>query len=133
MSEGLEIYDENENTILAYSDRITRILTIDQFAYADTFTKTYDFPEFMNHSPFVICSSFNSYIGSGDSVDVYFRGSPAPFERTLWYQITWSLSGSLLTVSGNKSDFYTTGTIGTARIRSNKISQPPFMLIIGVY
>lgn len=133
MPQGVQIKDELGNTVLDASDRVTRILTTDVFPYSDSFTRTYTFPEFESHAPFVICSSFNVYTTIVDSVDVYLAGNPLPNIKNVWYQITWELNGTTLTLNGKKSDFYVTGTFGTATIRSNRISKPPFQLIIGVY
>ena len=133
MPQGIQIKDESGNTVLDTSDRVTRILTTDTFPYSDSFTRTYTFPEFKNHTPFVICSSFNVYTTITDSVDVYLAGNPLPSIRNVWYQITWKLNETTLTLTGKKSDFYIKGTFGTATIRSDRISRPPFQLIIGVY
>lgn len=133
MPQGLQCWDALNNLTLDVTDRITRVLVTDTFAYADTFTRTYTFDEFLQHMPFVICSSFNVYNKVVDSVDVYLAGSPLSSIQNVWYQITWSLSGNTLTLSGKKSDFNITGTFGTATIRTDRISKPPFMLIIGVY
>lgn len=135
MPQGLEVNDSTGANIVTVTDRLTRILVTDTFAYADTFTRTYQFNEFLEHEPFVVCSSFNSYNALKDSVDVYLVGSnpSMPTKRNVWYQITWSVSGNTLTVTGKKSNFSITGTFGKASIRNGKISTPPFMLIIGVY
>ncbi|HAV5588648.1 TPA: hypothetical protein MW161_000361 [Acinetobacter baumannii] len=133
MPQGLQINNSNGEVILDITDRITRILVVDEFPYTDSFTKSYTFPEFESHSPFVICSSFNVITRVVDAVDVYLSGNPRPAEQCVWYQITWSINGSTLILQGNKSDFKTTGTFGTATLRTDRISQPPFKLIIGVY
>lgn len=133
MPQGVQIKDESGNTVLDTSDRVTRILTTDVFPYSDSFTRTYTFPEFESHAPFVICSSFNVYTTVTSSIDVYLAGNPLPSIRNVWYQITWELNGTTLTLKGQKSDFTVKGSFGTATIRTNRISQPPFQLIIGVY
>lgn len=133
MPAGLQVNDANGNTVLDVTDRITRILTTDSIPYADTFTRTYVFDEFLNHSPFVICSSFNVYTSVVGSQDVYITGYPTPFDRVVWYQVTWSLQGNKLIITGNKSNFTQTGSFGTLTINSARLSKPPFELIIGVY
>lgn len=133
MPQGLEVNDGGGNNLLTVTDRVTRILVVDSIPYADSFDKSYTFPEFLGNSPFVICSSFNVYTTVKDSVDVYLAGYGLPKLRTVWYQITWSISGSTLTLSGRKSSFYINGTFGTATIRTERISTPPFKIIIGVY
>lgn len=133
MPQGVQIKDGLGNTVLDTSDRVTRILTTDVFPYSDSFTRTYSFPEFEGHAPFVICSSFNVYTTITGSIDVYLAGNPLPSIRNVWYQITWELNGTTLTLKGKKSDFFVTGTFGTATIRTDRISKPPFQLIIGVY
>lgn len=132
MPAGLEVYDKVGNTVLTVTDSITRILTTDEFAYVDNFTKTYEYPEFLTGKPFVICSSFNSYVSVVDSADVYISGAnPVPDQQCIWYQITWSIDGSVLTLRGAKSSFYVYPAVGS--IRTARIAKPPFKLIIGVY
>ena len=131
--QGLQIFNEREGVVLDATDRITRILVVEEFPYSDSFVRTYTFPEFESHSPFVICSSFNVITTVKDSVDVYLAGNPRSSKQCVWYQITWSVSGSVLTIRGNKSAFTVTGTFGTATVRTDRLSKPPFKLIIGVY
>lgn len=134
MAQGLQIWDENTNLILGVSDRLTRVLAIDEFPYQESFTRTYSFPEFINQNPFVICSSFNTFMGRGDATTVYFGGELGQTQNlsAVWYQITWSISGDTLTLVGNKSPIYIYGTT-SGGIQSSQLRRPPFMLIIGVY
>lgn len=134
MVAGLQCFDENSNLILEVSDKLTRILTVDEFPYQESFTRTYRFPEFINQNPFVICSSFNTYIGSGNATTVYFGGELGVKQNlsAVWYQITWSISGDTLTLVGNKSPIYVKGT-ASGGVKSTQLRRPPFMLIIGVY
>ena len=131
--QGLQIFNEREEVVLDVTDRITRILVVEEFSYSDSFVRTYTFPEFESHSPFVICSSFNVITSVKDSVDVYLAGNPRSSKQCVWYQITWSVSGSVLTIRGNKSAFTVKGSFGTATVRTDRLSKPPFKLIIGVY
>lgn len=134
MPQGLQIWDENSNLILGVSDRLTRVLAVDEFPYQESFTRAYTFPEFINQEPFVICSSFNTYMGRGNATTVYFGGELGETQNlsAVWYQITWSVSGDTLTLVGEKSPIYIYGTT-SGSILSSQIRRPPFMLIIGVY
>ena len=131
--QGLQIFNEREEIVLDVTDRITRILVVEEFPYSDSFERTYNFSEFESHTPFVICSSFNVITTVSDSVDVYLAGNPRSSKQCVWYQITWSVSGSVLTIRGNKSAFTVNGSFGTATIRTVRLSKPSFKLIIGVY
>lgn len=134
MPQGLQIWDENSNLILGVSDRLTRVLAVDEFPYQESFTRAYTFPEFINQEPFVICSSFNTLMANTDATTVYFGGEPgSKYDLSaVWYQITWSISGDTLTLVGNKSPIYIYGTT-SGSIKSSQLRRPPFMLIIGVY
>lgn len=134
MSQGLQVWDENSNLILGVSDRLTRVLAIDEFPYLESFTRAYTFPEFINQEPFVICSSFNTYKANSNATTVYFGGELGETQNLsgVWYQITWSISGDTLTLVGNKSPIHIRGTT-SGGIASSDIRTPPFMLIIGVY
>lgn len=134
MPQGLQIWDENSNLILGVSDRITRVLAVDEFPYQESFTRSYTFPEFINQEPFVICSSFNTYKANESATTVYFGGELGETQNlsAVWYQITWSISGDTLTLVGKKSPIYIHGTTRGA-ILSSQIRTPPFMLVIGVY
>lgn len=134
MPQGLQVWDENSNLILGVSDRLTRVLIVDEFPYLESFTRTYRFPEFVGQEPFIICSSFNTYMARGNATTVYFGGELGQTQNlsAVWYQITWSVSGDTLTLVGNKSPIYIRGTTSGA-VKSSDIRTPPFMLIIGVY